>query len=63
MAQRIVTEGFESLTGQHPLELGEAALAAFFGYHLEGPIDPNLFDPEDVSLMCFKRSKPWWKLW
>jgi Family of unknown function (DUF6928) len=43
----------------HPLELGEAALASFFGYHLEGEIDPTLFDPEDVSVMRFKRSKPW----
>jgi hypothetical protein len=47
----------------HPLDLGEAALAEFFGYHLEGPIDANLVDPEDIRLMCFKRSKPWWKVW
>ena len=47
----------------HPLELGEAALAEFFGYNLEGPLDPNLFDPEAIRLMCFKRTKPWWKVW
>jgi hypothetical protein len=45
----------------HPLELGEAALLAFFGYQLEGMIDPSQLDPEDVALMRFKRVKRWWK--
>ena len=55
----------------HPLDLGEAALLEFFGYQLEGSIDPTHLDPEDIPLMQFKRSKsrsarqsrPWWKLW
>ena len=48
----------------HPLDLGEAALASLFGYHLEGPIDTTLVDPEKVPLARFKRvKKAWWKLW
>jgi len=39
----------------HPLELGEAALEEFFGYHLEGRIDPSLLEPEAIPLVCFKR--------
>lgn len=46
----------------HPLELGEAALAEFFGYQLEGIVDPSLLDPEYVPLLRFKRTKSsWWK--
>lgn len=41
----------------HPLELGEAALGALFGYHLEGPIDGTLLDPETIPLMRFKRKR------
>ena len=41
----------------HPLELGEAALLALFGYQLEGIADP----PDDVPLMRFKRSMSWWR--
>lgn len=40
----------------HPLELGEAALGEFFGYHLEGVVDPALIEPEAIPLMRFKRS-------
>ena len=47
----------------HPLELGEAALRELFGYQLEGMIDPSDFEPENIPLACFKRSRPWWKLW
>lgn len=47
----------------HPLDLGEAALANLFGYVLEGEINPNLLDPEQLPLMRFKKSKPWWKVW
>lgn len=46
----------------HPLELGEAALLEFFGYQLEGVIDPSQVEVEQVPLMHFKRSKPWWKI-
>ena len=47
----------------HPLDLGEAALGALFGYHLEGPIDASLLEPESIPLARFKRSKSRWKLW
>lgn len=47
----------------HPLELGEAALGALFGYHLEGPIDDSLVEPESIPLARFKRSRSRWKLW
>ena len=47
----------------HPLELGEATLKAFFGYVLEGVIDPSLIEPEEIPLLGFKRTKPWWKMW
>lgn len=46
----------------HPLDLGEAALMALFGYQLEGVIDPTALVPETVRLMRFKReSKSWWQ--
>lgn len=41
----------------HPLELGEAALGEFFGYHLEGPLDARTIDPESVPLMRFRRAR------
>jgi hypothetical protein len=47
----------------HPLDLGEAALAALLGYHLEGPIDPTLLAPETVPLVRYKRSRSRWKFW
>jgi len=47
----------------HPLELGEAALKEFFGYQLEGFIDPTLVEPESIPLVKYKRSSSRWKLW
>ncbi|SEL86607.1 hypothetical protein SAMN05428989_2729 [Pseudoxanthomonas sp. GM95] len=53
----------------HPLELGEAALAAFFGYQLEGVYGTALapLDSESIPLLIFKRvkthKKAWWKFW
>lgn len=55
----------------HPLELGEAALGALFGYHLEGLIDASMVDAETIPLMRFRRSRTlqvnaqrrWWKIW
>jgi len=47
----------------HPLELGEAALNALFGYQLEGLIDPSLLEPESIPLIKYKRSRARWKLW
>ncbi len=47
----------------HPLELGEAALSALFGFHLEGPPDSALFEPESVPLLRFSRSRSRWKFW
>lgn len=40
----------------HPLDLGEAALAEFFGYQLEGFIDESMFEPDEIALMRYKRS-------
>jgi hypothetical protein len=47
----------------HPLELGEAALKEFFGYQLEGFIDPSLLEPESIPLVKYKRRRSRWKLW
>ena len=47
----------------HPLELGEAVLAVFFGYQLEGYVDESLLEPENVPLLQLQRSKSWWKVW
>jgi hypothetical protein len=47
----------------HPLELGEAALRALFGYQLEGYVDQSLLEPESVRLLRFKRSRSKWKFW
>ena len=54
----------------HTLALGESALLAFFGYQLEGSgydEGEDLFDPETIPLLRFKRvkvkEKPWWKFW
>jgi hypothetical protein len=47
----------------HPLDLGEAALGQLLGYQLEGPVDPSQLEPEDITLMRYKRSKSWWKRW
>lgn len=47
----------------HPLDLGEEALLALFGFQLEGLVDPDHLEPESIPLSRFKRSKPWWKLW
>ena len=43
----------------HPLELGEAALRAMFGYQLEGSLDGALLEPESVSLLRLKRARSW----
>ena len=47
----------------HPLELGEAALVELFGYQLEGMMDPDALQPEQIPLVRFKRNRPRWKLW
>jgi hypothetical protein len=38
----------------HPLELGEAALGEFFGYHIEGQM--TALDPESIPLASYKRT-------
>jgi hypothetical protein len=43
----------------HPLELGEAALGEFFGYHLEGEL--TSLDPESIPLASFKRTSSTFK--
>ena len=45
----------------HPLELGEAALLALFGYQLEGVDDPSEVAAGDIAVMRFKRKTPWWR--
>jgi hypothetical protein len=40
----------------HPLDLGEAALRALFGYQLEGLTDETLLDPMSIPLIRYKRS-------
>lgn len=45
----------------HPLDLGEAALEALFGYHLEGEIDAALLAPETIPLLRYRRKRPWWR--
>jgi len=47
----------------HPLELGDAALAALFGYCLEGPTDLELFEPETIALARYERRRSRWKFW
>lgn len=47
----------------HPLEMGEAALKEFFGYQLEGFVDPVLLQPESIPLVKYKRARSRWKLW
>lgn len=57
----------------HPLELGEAALREFFGFQLEGYVDPALLEPEQIRMLKFDPSsqraasgqakKAWWKVW
>lgn len=57
----------------HPLELGEAALREFFGFQLEGFVDPALIEPEQIAMLRFdvggqqvthnQAKKAWWKFW
>ncbi|WP_372441967.1 DUF6928 family protein [Actinoplanes campanulatus] len=42
----------------HPLELGELALRAFFGFIVEGKIEPDDIDPLDVHLHAFRVADP-----
>lgn len=47
----------------HPLDLGEAALAEFFGYQLEGEVDRFPVDSGAVPLLRYKRRRSWFKWW
>jgi hypothetical protein len=47
----------------HPLDLGEAALRALFGYQLEGYVDSTLLEPESIGLLRLKRVRSKWKFW
>jgi hypothetical protein len=57
----------------HPLELGEAALREYFGFQLEGYVDPSLLEPERIRMFRFLppgagprgagARKAWWKFW
>ena len=47
----------------HPLDLAEVALDALFGFTLEGlPTDPFV-EPEEITLLRYRRTRPWWKIW
>lgn len=39
----------------HPLDLGEAVLLNLFGYQIEGSMDSNQFEPDEILLAGFKR--------
>jgi len=39
----------------HPLDLGEEALREFFGFQLEGYVDPSLLEPSSIPMLQFKR--------
>jgi hypothetical protein len=41
----------------HPLELGEEALRALFGYQIEGFVSPDLLDTDRFKLLRFKRRR------
>jgi len=47
----------------HPLEMGEAALKEFFGYQLEGFLEPAPLQPKSIPLVKYKRRRSWLKLW
>lgn len=47
----------------HPLELGEAALNALFGYQIEGALMSTLLDPDSIPLMRFGRARSRWIFW
>jgi hypothetical protein len=49
----------------HPLDLGEAALLALFGYQIEGYADRNAINPESFPMMHFarRRLRKWWQFW
>jgi Family of unknown function (DUF6928) len=42
----------------HPLELGEEALLALFGFQIEGYLDRNQIDAEQVPLLGFRVTDP-----
>jgi hypothetical protein len=48
----------------HPLELGEEMLHAFLGFHIEGDASADVVDPEEITLLRYRRAtRPWWKFW
>ncbi|WP_205326205.1 hypothetical protein [Glycomyces sp. YM15] len=40
----------------HPLELGDTALGAWFGFHLEGPPDTAV-DASSIAMPCYRRTE------
>lgn len=42
----------------HPLELGEAALNALFGYFLEGPVEADMLEPREIPLVRMRNASP-----
>lgn len=47
----------------YPLDLAEATLDDLFGFALEGlPRDPFV-DPDEIEMLRYRRTRPWWKFW
>lgn len=47
----------------HPLDLAEVTLDRLFGFTLEGlPSQPSV-EPDDIRLLRYRRTRPWWRFW
>lgn len=42
----------------HPLELGEEALGALFGFVYEGPVSVDTVDPDEITLAAYALKRP-----
>jgi hypothetical protein len=48
----------------HPLDLGEAALREYFGYQMQGSVDPSLLDAWTIPMLRYDKSpRRWWAFW
>lgn len=55
-------EGYDYPIPFNPLDMGEAAALALFGFNFEGLMS-NPIDPQTIPLMRFKRIRPWYRFW
>lgn len=62
-----VADGEETDNGYpfpfHPLELGEAALSALFGYQIEGALMSTVVNPDEIPLVRYARDGSRWRFW